>query len=248
MFVIAFNVDVYTESKFQLLSCIRYGLWYCSASATLLISMDRFIAIRFCLRYAQIMSRKTLYLMVTVGWLLSISFGMLPCIIDACIEDIYLQGNSLTGRVIYAVVINSWFIILISISTYIIIVRRNHAKRIEIGNVRFGVGQERIDIIKKIQRSIKDVLRLNFITVILVELIFVLAMVNWNETNDNMIGKVVVIIGAIYFMSNPIVYATVMSDLRKCYTKIKHSCFARQNNRVNPHTRSSTRSNQPLQC
>ena len=184
MFAIVFNMGVHISSYHELVRCIYFAFWYPSVTATLLSSIDRFIAIRYCLRYVHIMKKSRLYILIAAGWFLSISFGMFPYI-----EERNMIPHAVYRLILYIIVVHSCSIMLTAFSAYIIFVKRKHLRRIQKLNQCFGTTHEPFHRLVNLQRSITDVLKLNIITVVLIEILFILQLVYRNANDNNIVEK-----------------------------------------------------------
>ena len=74
----------------------------------------------------------------------------------------------MVSDIIYYSIVVSSSIILISLSLHTIIIRRKHVKDMRKRRRHFGIVSEKFNILSKLKKSMKGVLKLNIVTVILV--------------------------------------------------------------------------------
>ena len=127
----------------------------------LFLSVERFIAVRFCLKYHEIVTEQRVAFSIGVCWFFSLS---IPTLFRITVKDRFkyilrLEIAATIFRVIVAVS-------LIIISIYTNIVRERHVKNIEARKLHFGIFQEHLDTLNKLKRSIKDTFKLNIATTV----------------------------------------------------------------------------------
>ena len=218
-------------------SKIFYAL---SLITTVLISVDRDIAVRYCLRYNQIVTNRNLAISIIVSWLVSIVINIFPAI-----EELKLRN----GRQYYrysedAVSYVTRFgcvLILMALSISMLMVRNKHISFIKSLNNNSSADTEKLNILRDLKQSLKDVFRLNVVTAVLVtaaNIGSVIYIFDGRKTTK----QVYSIIGAAYFLTNPFLYALTMSELRMHYQNgLKHifsgvniCCFKHRSSQVAP--------------
>ena len=119
------------------LNILTHICYNSSIITTILISVDRYISIRHCLRYRQIVTNKMCVCSIIVSWCISIFLKLVPMI-----EPVQLRKNMRYKRtsddVIRYVVTFGSAIILVSVSLYTIYIRRKHDQAMR--KIRYNVG------------------------------------------------------------------------------------------------------------
>ena len=193
-----------------------------SILTTVCISVDRYIAIRFCLNYCRIVTKIRLLYLETFLWTISVMLGMLPLFE---VPTFGKDGNyrRLSYDVTHYTIVLSSCVFLISLSLHTVYIRRNLVKRI-MRRTRSHIQQTEtkdIAFLPNLKRSLKDVLMLNMLTVILVLLSNMLKAYNeYIAPTNKLLSKIKMTSMAIYIISNPILYALIMRDLRKQYVVV----------------------------
>ena len=187
--------------------------YYCSLFSTIFISVDRYIAIQYCLFYEQIVTKQKLVLSIIASWAASIFLKLIPMVESA--KQSKTQKHLLFVRfsddVIRYVFMFGSSIILVFLSLRMLHIRRGHIKAIMAMKTHFGADKEKLDKLKNLKQSIKDVFRLNIATA------FIVIASNISKLFSGYTSGYAtsVLFTVIYFISNPFLYALIMSDLRK---------------------------------
>ena len=87
------------------------------------------------------------------------------------------------------------------------------------GKVQFGVAVEKLEILQNLSPVVLETIKLNLLTGVLIvvgDVFRLLHFYYYKECNVNVMHAMHAFY-CLYFSSNPIVYMTVMRDLRKCY-------------------------------
>ena len=202
-----------------------------SMFVTTLIVIDRWIAVKYALRYHALVSKRKINITV----LISIIFCAFTL---SCLFFIGDVRSVSTHKMFFTKGdILSFILVLRSITCVTIIVlgkltirlrdtseaNRPHAKNLH------GVEAERLDILINLKRNVKDVMKLNIWTcVFLVPMIFCTLILLVSDVSE--IGfKLNAVFGLVNVISNPIVYLT-------CFTRIRQYWLRRwfQRGTVNP--------------
>ena len=217
---------------------------YSSLISTVLISLDRYIAIVWCLRYKEIVTNKNVAIISITSWCVSLAVTLLPTIEYAQIWKGNFHYRS--GSQIYrSVVAFSCCIALVFLSIILLRIRRNHIKAIALRKSDFPNKKEKLDILHGLKESAKCVFRLNIATVtILVILNAASLCYEYNVIKSNVVGK---ICSVIYLFSNPVLYALIMTEMRMHYykgVKTYCCCCIKQNRIVDINVMAANRENQ----
>ena len=189
--------------------------YYSSVFSTVLISIDRYIAIQYCLRYGQIATKQTLGISIIMSWCASIVLKLIHIVGKAELKkhDSYFKVIDDITR--YVFVFGSC-IALICFSLRMLHIRRKHIKLILGRKTQFGAEKEKLDKLSDLKQSIKNVFRLNLATAFIVIFANICKICNAYTTSyDAYVLKF--LIGAVYILSNPFLYALTMSELREHY-------------------------------
>ena len=188
-----------------------------SILTTLCISIDRYIAIKFCLKYYVLVTNKRLVYFLTIIWIASVMVVTIPLLeVPKFGKKIYYRRLSY-DVIRYSTVLLSCIVMIVQ-SLYMINIRTKHIKQIRKTNIRFGIESEENTILCKLKQSMKDVLKLNIVTVILVlPCNAVKIYSDYVVPTNRLVTLIKIGIFAIYTFSNPVIYALIMTDLRKEY-------------------------------
>ena len=179
------------------------------------MSVDRYIAIKHCLRYRQIVTIKRFVISIITSWIFSIVLNLIFFIMPKILRQ-NLWYFQIGREVTRCVIMIGSCIILVFLSLQMLHIRRTHVKALVKEKRRFGVEKERLDTLQKLKQSIKDIFRLNLVTVFLVVLSSIAEIFHtYNLINST--GTMSTILFAAYFFSNPFLYCLTMSGLRKYY-------------------------------
>ena len=206
-----------------------------SLLSTLGISLDRYVSIKYSLRYHSIVTQKKIILFLGFSWMVSTVFAAVTILLDA------ITVKSKCYYILHH--LQQFFIslLLIFCAAYIRHIRNSHEKQITLRKNQFGVQAEQLNILKRLQRSVVDVMRLNCTTALIIVLGVILGAINRYsslEGNYDLLNMLRVMY-LFYLSSNPIIYIVVTSGLRKEYKRMLRrfcSCCGWSSNRVHPRT------------
>ena len=205
-------------------SKIFYAL---SLITTVLISVDRHIAIRYCLRYNQIVTNRNIAISIIVSWFVSILVNFFPVF-----EELKLRNGRQYYRhsedIVTYVTRFGGVIILMALSISMLIVRNKHISFIKSRNNNSSADTEKLDILRDLKQSLKDVFRLNVVTAVLVTAANMGSIIYIYDASKTT-KKVFAVIGAAYFLTHPFLYALTMSELRTHYQNCLKHIFSKLN-------------------
>ena len=204
----------YRNEKLYAASDICYNL---SIFTTVYMSIDRYIAIRFCLEYHFIVTKRRLAFLITISWIISVILILLQRIEEPTFGS---KGHyrRLSCDIIHYSIVVSCSLILSLLSLYTLRIRRKHVKDIEKTHRRFGIVSEKLNMLGKLKESIKDVMKLNIVTIILVIFSNIAKLYsNYFAPTKQYAATLNIMIFCIYFISNPFLYAVIMKELRRQY-------------------------------
>ena len=208
----AIKVFLFSKEYFYIISDIGY---YSSIFSTVLISVDRYIAIQYCLRYGQLVTRRNLGISIIISWCTSIFLKLLPMVGNAKLKKYDSYFNIFDEITKYVFVFGSC-IALVCLSLRMLHIRRKHIKLIMGRKTYFGVEKEKLDTLRDLKQSIKNVFRLNLATAVIVISANICKICS-SYTTSYAAYLLYVLFGIFYFASNPFLYALIMSELREHY-------------------------------
>ena len=165
--VISLKDDVKFEEYLNSLSGIIfnnivYGTTMNSIFSTALLAIDRYIAVKYTLKYQTILTEKRTISLLVYLWIISL---IIPGItsITASSHDEYQHICAIVFINLRLVV----SVLLLSLSKYTHLVRKRHMKNIKKRRIYFGVEKEQFDRLKNIKNSLKDSFRFYIGTVVI---------------------------------------------------------------------------------
>ena len=145
---------------------IGYIIYFDSIITTALLAIDRYIAVKYVFRYGLILTKRRIYFILGISWLLS---GALASVLWV---DVYVYNDlhrNVTITLIGLRLIVSF--VLLGVSKYTNVIRRKHIKRISKRRHYFGVQKEKIDRLKNLKSSIKDSFKFYIATFVLMSVL-----------------------------------------------------------------------------
>ena len=233
--VIIHTIQVFLISKeyFYIFSDICY---YSSVFSTVLISVDRYIAIQYCLRYGQIVTKQTLGISIIISWCASIFLKLIHIVENEKLKKHDSYFKTIDNITRYVFIFGSC-IALVCLSLRMFQIRRKHIKLILGRKTHFGVEKEKLDKLTDLKQSIKNVFRLNLATAVIVISANICKLCN-DYTKAYAANELTALFNALYILSNPFLYVLTMSELREHYcitfryafSKLCSRCFVRSRN------------------
>ena len=197
---------------------ISYATCYtASVISTVAITVDRYVAVVHCLHYRDIATKRRMLVAIVLIWTLSLLLSVLPSIITQ--DHAY---RLFVRDCIHCPVYLMCSVFLVCSSLLIQYVRNKHVVAIKKRKVYFGIEDERLGILQNLKLAVMEVIRLNFVTALLVFVGNILDVVDkyyWKGANVPLFVATIVF-KASYMMSNPIVYILTMTELKVQYRKI----------------------------
>ena len=195
------------------------SLFRVSLFCTCLLSLDRFIAVSRPLRYPQIVTTERIF--KAIFSYLALSLFLL--LISQFIPEHNAIG--ILGITIFHILVTSMFILFLA--GYTIKIRKRHIASLRARRLQSGVQAEKLSLLKAVKGSLHDVMLLNILTVIFIILIGIFSLLTL-LLDEEMFIRMRALTFSLYVVSNPIIYISVLRELRVEIKKI----FCR-NNRVN---------------
>ncbi|XP_057310644.1 uncharacterized protein LOC130648608 [Hydractinia symbiolongicarpus] len=205
-----------------------------SIFCTVLLAIDRFIAIKYCLAYYQVVTSCKVFCSVmgiSIAATLTtvIPFGKQPKLVSA------ITSRSYKNHVV------SWCLMLISMVTVFSIaihtnsMRQRNIKVIKSKKVNTGHNAQQLTILRRLKQSLKDLIRIYIITVIFTGLHVLSSILRLYV--DQSFYKLNGIISFIYMMLNPYLFILTMTELRnvhRLFWSRVFVCLFSKNNIVTP--------------
>ena len=241
--LVVFSEDLKARPvTFEILNLFYHLFSVMSYIITILLTLDRFLEIRYCLEYYRIVTKQRILVVIFILY--------------AIIGFLLFALNRWTGFYHLNISVKATFGVLamkliFRFLTIIIVLTVGHIiNRIRKENIRqlkshrhqlFGRELEMVTRLCDLKQSIKDVTVLNTWTVVFVtpQVLIGLIMLLYNTT---LIRVAEIVFRCLYLISNPIIYLTSQTELRKCLCSF-FICFKlskRRQNRVQPNIESSS--------
>ena len=191
-----------------------FASYTASILTTVAITVDRYVAVVYCLRYREIITKRVIIASILLIWSISLLFVSIPLM---CTTNSEIR--TLIHRCIHIPLYLFSSIILIYSGFWIRHIRNSHLAVIKKRNMYFGVEGERLNVLQNLRMAVLDMIKLNLITATLI-IISNIFMVFYLVPSYDDIGHVSILIGGIYLCSNPIVYILSMTELKQKYKKL----------------------------
>ena len=202
---------------------------------TLAINIDRYLKVKYGLRYYEIVLKGRLVTAITTTW----TFAVFFCVIPMSLMNDGSRKLVTTFKLGFNIFCS---IVMLLPSMWVVRTRNSHSRRIrdqENAVERARYNQEaspthisvtlrsRSDIaqvLKSIKKATQEMIRLSLITALMITVGSALHIIKpyWKNFVLQMIG---VFAHEMYIISNPFVYIYVMADLRKHYISHLRQCF-----------------------
>ena len=195
------------RKSFIIVYLMAVTTFHASIFSTTILTLDRYITIRYCLRYHSMISVRRSYIVMVFTWILSIVLTF---------AEISLRKRFSFNRahLITDVVLAVCCIITVTIGAYTLKIRQKHVKSITSQDLYFGVQAQRLTILRRLKQTIIDTLRINFFAVFIVILHIIIHSV-YDKRNRNSL-----LVLFIYSTLNPPIFAATLTELRKSWKLI----------------------------
>ena len=185
------------------------------------LTVDRYVAVKYALRYQNIVTIARLFVLLTSIWLSSVILAVTPQLIVLSSSNADLTADFYEKCIhmpLYLII----SVVSVLLSFWIRRIRDQHVADIKKRNHYFGVEAEKLNVLQNLATAVWDVIKLNFVNAFLMVLANVLTIVHaycfngQNVTIFAMLG----LTRSLYALSNPIVYALTMTELKQQYVKL----------------------------
>ena len=203
-----------SEIKCDLVRSVSSTVARFSHTASLLtictLSIDRYIALRYSLRYDVLVSKSRISYTILILWMISIAF------VTCC----WIQSENLETfrkRVIW---VNTVMRVITSTLTvvilrYIDVIRKRHTAAIEKTKKDLGINTEKLSFFKNLSKSVNDTIKLGIFSTIVVVLQTVFDILGMLPLPIRIFGSLHLLVSIVHIMLNPYVYAITQLDLKK---------------------------------
>ena len=209
-----------TDITLHVLSGLITASLRVSLLCTCMLSFDRYIAVSRPLRYHHFITAARIFKAISSFFVLSL---LLLLVSQLGIPK--HNGIEIVAINVFSILVTSTFIL--SIAGYTIKMRKRHIANIRSRNLQFGTEAEKLNLLKSLKGSLHDVMRLNVLTVIFILLIGIFSLLTLSF-DEEIFKRMRALAFSLYVLSNPIIYISVLSELR---AEIKKMFCG--NNRVN---------------
>ena len=192
----------------SILKGLAMSFYVHSILLTLAINLDRYMKVKYGLRYHQMVTKKKLCALLLLLSITSIIIALIPSQIQ--------NGQYLVVTLRSFALICSF--LLIFASTWIKKVRDRAAEEIRKRNVYFGIQGEEFGILQRLKGAIRETIQLSFITATILIAGSLLTILN-TALNLKRLWMTSSVFYQLYLLSNPFVYMFVMKDLRSHYVR-----------------------------
>ena len=222
---IRFIIDGYfiIDTTNYLLSRFASASFRVSLFCTRLLSFDRYIAVSRALRYHEIITRARIFKVISSFWIINFLLIVVSFLLKEESEFFNDVIERLVMNIILFILIFLTSIFIIFVAAYTIKIRKRHIAIIKSRTTQFGVEAEKLNILQSLKGSIHDVMRLNILTIIFILPILLFSIL----LLSGYVRRTRYLAFSLYYISNPVIYISVLSELRAEMKKI----FCR-NNRV----------------
>ena len=186
--------------------CFYFG----SVLFTCCITLDRYIKVRYCLRYHGIATQKKIIQLIVASWTCSFIFvcvSMLPYWLGA-------DTNRIFGGIVIHVIVILCSVCLIVSALWVKHIRNSHLREIQRRKIYLGTHGEELSVLKSTGASIVEVVRLNMLTAVLLSVISISGIVVTHFRPAHTVSQIAI---SVYNVSNLFVYLVVMNDLKEHY-------------------------------
>ena len=200
-------------------------LWHTlSLIASVLISIDRWIAVKWCLRYHIFVTKRTILAVVLTAAALDLFILFCMFVIGGVTNTILSNKSIFTNRVVmgYAALIRTIAcIFMLAFDKKTIQYRNESEDRMRSINNLHGTQAEELNFMNVLKRGIKDVLKVNiWKCIFLLPMTFVLFIIVFGIEIPEWIFGINTILISAYMISNPIIYLTCYTKLRNFWTRL----------------------------
>ena len=184
---------------------------YYSLLTLVFLAFDRYIAVRYSLRYQMILTKKKTCFALAAVWFFSFSIsGMTWINVSGYYKH---KRNILITLAVFRVTTSA---LLLTLSRYTNTIRKKHINSIEKRTKYFGVTKEKLDILKALKKSLEDSFKL-YIATVFVQIAATIASVTNMLLSKNRYGFQAIMI---LLLIDVIVLAISQSDIRKALQRM----------------------------
>ena len=218
--LVLYSIVIVGIRKIMVMNIYRYCVYgFCytaSLFANVGLSVEKYIAVKYSLRYKTIVTKDNTIKAISLFWLVSAVLAVLPSVIAEVTKQLLcFHGVQYTLRFV-------GISILLACALYIRNSRNIHRKRAKRLHRYFDKPIKPSKHLGHIKSSMVDIIRLNVTTaLVVVAETSTAAMWHYGVLKDNpVLFYASVVANAVYLISNPIIYILVIKNLRIEYKRI----------------------------
>ena len=180
---------------------------------TIMISFDRFFAVKYSLLYPIFATKRKLniILAIIIPYTLLLNFVLMRFTKPIKVKMIHSATKGMMFNFLAFSILTS--ITLITVGAWTQRIHRNNEIRIRsIPRVLHGTNEEQINILQSLKRSLKDVVVLNYWRVLFLVLNIAFGILGMLSSSSG-ISRIVILIIGVSSLSNPFIYAFTQRDI-----------------------------------
>lgn len=206
---------------FIFISQITYVVSVCTL---MLMSVDRFIAIKYCLHYHRIVTKLKVAIVSMLTWMLSIGLRSITFLYCRSVDlRLVLPRRKIDfGQVMWSILI-LFCMVMLALTKYAKKIRHDHTSNIIRRQKYFGIQAQKLTILRRLKQSLRDTLCLNYVGLGFVLLNFLCHML-FNYIDDWFYNPLSLLV-IIYMTLNPIIFTYAMTEMRKAHVKSLKKLF-----------------------
>ena len=194
-----------------------------SLTTTGFLAIERYTAVKYGIRYHEILTMKKAIVILVLLWVLSVIISLLPSISVSTLFD-YFRNRFITLATLRIIVGTS----LILASNHTNKIRKRHIAEILKRKRNFGVEREKLDLLQHTKTSLKDAFKLYVATIIVMVLDLTVGI--FELTVTQLFPEIHAFIFILTHVVDIVVLALTQRDIRR---ELKRICFiCCQQNRV----------------
>ena len=203
-----------SEIKCDLVRSVSSTVARFSHTASLLtictLSIDRYIALRYSLRYDVLVSKSRISYTILILWMISIAFVTCCWIQSENLET--FRKRVIWVNTVMRVITSTLAVVILR---YIDVIRKRHTAAIEKTKKDLGINTEKLSFFKNLSKSVNDTIKLGIFSTIVVVLQTVFDILGMLPFPIRIFGSLHLLVSIVHIMLNPYVYAITQLDLKK---------------------------------
>ena len=191
-----------------------------SLLTTAILAIDRFIAVRYCLRYQLTVTTMRIIWSFLATWLVSVIITGVQWVNVSQTFD-FRRNNFITLTCLQLVI----SVLLLSLSRYTQLTRKRHMRRINVRKKYFGVEKEKYDTLKVLKNSLIDSFKLYITTVIAIVALMIVGAIEISLTDYLLEIRIVALI--LFHIAVLLAVFFTQREIRRQLRQLFFPCCAR---------------------